>query len=200
MCACSRAAIPPACAASSWLTGDEVVSLALLRHSDASTAEARAYLKQANAARGAATRRGAEVAVEEEADDESVEEADADAGALCRSWARASSSCSPCPSSGFGKRSPVLTNIASPAAAARASSPSAWARRTAPSIAAFPVEESDDLMLISDPGQTIRVPVASISHPGPRRAGRHGVPGGRGRAGGFGRAHRGRVRRRRART
>ena len=27
MCACSRAANPPACAASSWPTGDEVVSL-----------------------------------------------------------------------------------------------------------------------------------------------------------------------------
>jgi DNA gyrase subunit A len=30
-------------------------------------------------------------------------------------------------------------------------------------IAAFPVEESDDLMLISNAGQTIRVPVSSIS-------------------------------------
>jgi DNA gyrase subunit A len=30
-------------------------------------------------------------------------------------------------------------------------------------IAAFPVEESDDLMLISDQGQTIRVPVGGIS-------------------------------------
>src|SRR5271166_3493387 len=35
--------------------GDEVVSLSLLYHSDASTAEARAYLKQANAARRAAS-------------------------------------------------------------------------------------------------------------------------------------------------
>ncbi|HEX7725869.1 MAG TPA: DNA gyrase subunit A, partial [Rhizomicrobium sp.] len=35
--------------------GDEVVSLTLLHHSDASTAEARAYLKQSNAARRAAT-------------------------------------------------------------------------------------------------------------------------------------------------
>ena len=32
-------------------TGDEVVSLSLLYHSDATSAEARAYLKQANAAR-----------------------------------------------------------------------------------------------------------------------------------------------------
>jgi DNA gyrase subunit A len=30
-------------------------------------------------------------------------------------------------------------------------------------IASFPVEESDDLMLISDAGQTIRVAVSSVS-------------------------------------
>ena len=37
MCAYSRAAIPPACAASSSAKGDEVVSLSLLHHSDATT-------------------------------------------------------------------------------------------------------------------------------------------------------------------
>ena len=65
-------------------TGDEVVSLTLLRHSDASTAEARAYLKQANAARRAA--RGEEAGpVEEVAEDEEARRgSDADAGALCR--------------------------------------------------------------------------------------------------------------------
>jgi DNA gyrase subunit A len=30
-------------------------------------------------------------------------------------------------------------------------------------IASFPVEESDDLMLISDAGQTIRVAISSVS-------------------------------------
>ena len=58
-------------------------------------------------------------------------------------------------------------------------------------IAAFPVEESDDLMLISNAGQTIRVPVGGISHAGPRGAGRRGLPRGRSRARGFGRTHRG---------
>jgi DNA gyrase subunit A len=36
-------------------------------------------------------------------------------------------------------------------------------KKNAAVIAAFPVEESDDLMLISDTGQTIRVPVSGIS-------------------------------------
>ena len=36
-------------------------------------------------------------------------------------------------------------------------------RKNTAIVAAFPVEDTDDLMLISDPGQTIRVPVASVS-------------------------------------
>jgi DNA gyrase subunit A len=36
-------------------------------------------------------------------------------------------------------------------------------RKNAAIIASFPVEESDDLMMVSDQGQTIRVPVAGIS-------------------------------------
>src|ERR1700749_1169723 len=55
--------------------GDEVVSLTLLHHSDATSPEAKAYLKQANAARRAAT--GEEQEAVEETDDteESTEEA-----------------------------------------------------------------------------------------------------------------------------
>ena len=36
-------------------------------------------------------------------------------------------------------------------------------RKNTAIIASFPVEESDDLMMVSDQGQTIRVPVADIS-------------------------------------
>ena len=60
--------------------GDEVVSLALLGHGDASVAEARAYLRQATAARRAAqgeTRRGRTPAdeVADDGDEEGGEEA-----------------------------------------------------------------------------------------------------------------------------
>src|SRR6202043_3723687 len=50
--------------------GDQVVSLSLLHHSDASTAEARAYLKQAGAARRAALGEDADVAAENATEDE----------------------------------------------------------------------------------------------------------------------------------
>jgi DNA gyrase subunit A len=36
-------------------------------------------------------------------------------------------------------------------------------RKNTAIAAAFPVEETDDLMMISDAGKTIRVPVASVS-------------------------------------
>jgi len=36
-------------------------------------------------------------------------------------------------------------------------------RKNTAIVAAFPVEETDDIMLISDAGTTIRVPVASVS-------------------------------------
>ena len=40
---------------------------------------------------------------------------------------------------------------------------SAAPRASSAIVAGFPVEESDDLMLISNQGQTIRVPVSGIS-------------------------------------
>ena len=72
--------------------GDEVVSLCLLHHSDATTAEARAYLKQASAARRA-------LAGEEEASVDEIRRnrgsrrrGDADAKSVTPSSAPASSS------------------------------------------------------------------------------------------------------------
>ena len=54
-CACSPAAIRPACAASSCCKDDEVISLSVLRHVEASPDVRAAYLKQA---RRSAERRG----------------------------------------------------------------------------------------------------------------------------------------------
>ena len=149
--------IPPACAASSWPRATKWSACRLLHHSDA-THRRGARLSEAGQRR--APRRAGEEdgPVEEPAEDaeEGGEEATlsperyAELGAreqfvLAVSRERLRQA----------HQSPM--NIASPAAAARASSPWAWARRTAPSIAAFPVEETDDLMLITDQGQTIRV-------------------------------------------
>ncbi len=141
---------------------DELVSLSLLYHSDASTAEARAYLKQANAARRAASGED-EAPFEDLAEDaeDSGEEATltperyAALGAHEQFVLAVSQS-------GFGKRSSSyeyrVTGRGGSGIVAMG-----MGKKNSVLIAAFPVEESDDLMLISDAGQTIRVPVASVS-------------------------------------
>ncbi|MBI3677524.1 MAG: DNA gyrase subunit A [Proteobacteria bacterium] len=141
-------------------SGDEVVSLSLLHHMDATTAEARAYLKQANAARRAATGEE-EVQVEDDDADEAGEEATltqeryASLGAKEQFILAISHN-------GYGKRSSSyeyrVTGRGGSGIVAMG-----MGKKNNGIIGAFPVEETDDLMLISDTGQTIRVPVSGIS-------------------------------------
>jgi DNA gyrase subunit A len=144
--------------------GDEVVSLSLLRHSDSTAAENRAYLKQASAARRAAT--GEDEGVVEDTDDtdESTEEATltseryAELGALEQFVLAVSEN-------GFGKRTSSYEYRVTGRGGSGIVAMGMGKKNTA-IVATFPVEESDDLMLISDAGQTIRVPVSGISHQG----------------------------------
>ena len=141
--------------------GDEVVSLSLLYHSDATGAEARAYLKQASAARRA-------LAGDEEIEDAAAEDADESgeeailtperyAGLSAREQFVLTIS-----QTGFGKR----TSSYEYRVTGRGGSgivAIGMGKKNSAVIAAFPVEDGDGLMLISDGGQTIRVPVADIS-------------------------------------
>ncbi|HTT97976.1 MAG TPA: DNA gyrase subunit A [Rhizomicrobium sp.] len=141
--------------------GDEVVSLTLLHHTDADTAEARAYLKQANAARRAAS--GEEAPVEEVADDEETggEEATLTPERYAALGAKEQFVLA-VSSGGFGKRTSSyeyrVTGRGGSGIVAMG-----MGRKNSAIIAAFPAEESDDLMLISDQGQTIRVAVSGVS-------------------------------------
>jgi len=141
--------------------GDEIVSLSLLHHSDATTAEARAYLRQANAARRAAT--GEEEVSVEESDEteESVEEATLSPARYAQLGAREQFILA-ISESGFGKRTSSyeyrVTGRGGSGIVAMG-----MGRKNHAIVAAFPVEETDDLMLISDQGQTIRIPVGGIS-------------------------------------
>jgi DNA gyrase subunit A len=141
--------------------GDQVVSLTLLHHVDCDTAEARAYLKQANAARRAATGEE-EVLVEDAADDEeAVEEATLTPERYAALGAKEQFVLA-VSSGGFGKRTSSyeyrVTGRGGSGIVAMG-----MGRKNSAIIAAFPAEESDDLMLISDTGQTIRVAVSGIS-------------------------------------
>jgi len=141
--------------------GDEVVSLALLYHSDATSAEARAYLKQASAARRAESGE-AEAPVEADEDaEEGVEEATLTSERYAALGAREQFVLT-MSQTGFGKRSSSyeyrVTGRGGSGIVAIG-----MGKKNSAVIASFPVEESDDLMLISDSGQTIRVAVSGIS-------------------------------------
>jgi DNA gyrase subunit A len=139
---------------------DEVVSLSLLHHSDATSAEARSYLKQSAAARRAAT---GEEPIEEVADDadDGTEEATLTPERYAEMGAREQFVLA-ISESGFGKRSSSyeyrVTGRGGSGIVALD-----MGRKNHAIVAAFPVEEGDDLMLISDQGQIIRVPVAGVS-------------------------------------
>jgi DNA gyrase subunit A len=140
--------------------GDEVVSLSLLYHSDATSAEARAYLKQANAARRAAS---GDEEIEEAVDDtdDGGEEATLTPERYAALGAREQFVLT-VSQTGFGKR----TSSYEYRVTGRGGSgivAIGMGKKSSAVIAAFPVEDSDGLMLISDGGQTIRVPVADIS-------------------------------------
>jgi DNA gyrase subunit A len=144
--------------------GDEVVSLSLLHHSDATAAENRAYLKQANAARRAAT--GEEEAVVEDSDEaeDGTEEATLTSERYAELGAREQFVLA-VSENGFGKRTSSyeyrVTGRGGSGIVAMG-----MGKKNSAIVATFPVEDSDDLMLISDAGQTIRVPVGGISFQG----------------------------------
>jgi len=140
--------------------GDEVVSLTLLRHSDATTAESRAYLKQASAARRAALGEDAGPLEEISDEEENGEEATLTPARYAQLGAR-EQFVLVASENGFGKRTSSyeyrVTGRGGSGIVAMA-----MTRKNSGVVASFPVEESDHLMLITDQGQTIRVPVASI--------------------------------------
>jgi len=140
--------------------GDEVVSLSLLHHGDATPAEGRAYLKQSAAARRAAT---GEDAIEEVADDadDGTEEANLTPERYAALGAREQFVLA-VSANGFGKRSSSYEYRITGRGGSGIVALDMGKKNTA-IVAGFPVEEGDDLMLISDQGQIIRVPVAGIS-------------------------------------
>jgi DNA gyrase subunit A len=142
--------------------GDEVVSLALLSHTDVSPAEAVTYLKQSRAARRAALGEESDVDASSEETTEDGEESREEIALSPERYAE------------LGAREQFVLAVSETGHGKRTSSyeyrvmgrgaQGIWAmKKNTAIVTAFPVDESDDLMLISNHGQTIRVPVASIS-------------------------------------
>lgn len=144
----------------SLAAGDTVISLAILRHVEASADERQAYLKQASAMRRASDAEVEEappasvVDGEEAADivlspDRYIEMGAAEQFVLTLSV------------NGYGKRSSAyeyrVTGRGGKGIVAMVTN-----GRNGQLVSAFPVESHDQLMLITDRGQTIRVPVEGI--------------------------------------
>jgi DNA gyrase subunit A len=137
--------------------GDKVISQSILRHTQANAEERAAYLKRANA-----VRRGLGEAVEDNGTD--TEEA---TGAIELGEKRyvemsaAEQFVLTLSENGFGKRSSSyeyrITGRGGKGIVAMAVTP-----KTGRVVASFPVEESDQIMLVTNGGQLIRTPVRDI--------------------------------------
>ncbi len=140
--------------------GDRMISLSILRHVEATAEERAAYLKRANAVRRGQT----EEAQEAEAAGTDQEEAE---GAIELGETRyvemsaAEQFVLTISEKGFGKRSSSYeyrtTNRGGKGIVAMAVT-----EKNGRLVASFPVEESDQIMLVTDGGQLIRCPVDGI--------------------------------------
>ena len=146
--------------------GDEMVSVALLASNDTSVAEARAYLRQASAARRAQGETVAEDldgSVDEppEDTDEGGEEAVLSPERYAELGAREQFVLA-VSEQGYGKRTSSYEYRTMGRGAQGVTTMSMKGKNNA-LVAGFPVEESDHLMLITNQGKTIRLPVSGIS-------------------------------------
>jgi DNA gyrase subunit A len=141
--------------------GDSVISLAILKSFDATPAERLAFLKQRRAAEG-------EAAEEAEADGESEGENGAEvdgASALeperFEAMRAAEQVILTISENGYGKRSSSYEYRVA-GRGGKGIAAMAVNDRNGSLVASFPVEDSDEIMLVTDGGQLIRVPVAGI--------------------------------------
>lgn len=140
--------------------GDKVISMAILEHVEATPAERSAYLKRAVAERRAAGNDSDDVTIsDEEETTGDTELSDARYNELSQHEQMLLT----VSEFGYGKRSSSYEFRISGRGGKgiRATDPSKTSE-IGKLVAAFPVEESDQIMLVSDGGKLIRVPVAGI--------------------------------------
>ncbi len=131
--------------------GDKVISMAVINHSDATAEQRAAYLKRSRAMRG-------EVDTDEVAGDETGVEAGDLSQELYAQMGAQEQFILTISENGYGKRTSSheyrITGRGGKGIVAMAVN-----KRNGNLVASFPVEDEDQIMLISDGGQTIRLPV-----------------------------------------
>ncbi|SPU44012.1 DNA gyrase subunit A [Brevundimonas diminuta] len=142
--------------------GDTVISMAILGRVDATPEERAAYVKRANAMRKALAGADAEEdVVTVEADDEEAGDAPISPERIAALGA-AEQFILTVTETGFGKRSSAYEYRRTGRGGQGLTAHGLGGRAGTRLAAAFPVEESDDLMLVTDGGQMIRTPVSQV--------------------------------------
>ncbi|WP_020178360.1 DNA gyrase subunit A [Methylopila sp. M107] len=146
--------------------GDRVIALSILRHFEASADERVAYLKRANAVRRGQGEGVADETAAVEADAEVEIGADIELGSeRYASMSEAEQLILTVSENGYGKRSSSfeyrVTGRGGKGIVAMVTN-----ERNGPLVASFAVEHSDQIMLVTNAGQTIRCPVDDIRHAG----------------------------------
>ncbi len=141
---------------------DEVISMTILRHVDATPAERAAYLKQANAIRRGANGDGEDIVdVEiENGDGEGAEEVNLDTSRYAE-FSAAEQFIMTVSSNGYGKRSSAYEYRIS-GRGGKGIIAMTVNERNGRLIASFPVEDTDGIMLVTDGGKLIRCPVDGV--------------------------------------
>ena len=141
--------------------GNTVISMAILHHVEATPTERAAYTKQATALRRALNAEEADVALEPEADAEPIEgEANLTPERIAE-LAAAEQFVLTISERGFGKRSSSYDYRIS-GRGGKGIAAMVVNERNGALIASFPIEATDQLLLVTDGGQLIRCPVKDV--------------------------------------
>ncbi len=145
--------------------GNRVISMAILRHVDTTPAEARAYLKLANAARRAGGEEEDNAAEENAAEPDGLDEDSADevqiSTARFNELAAQEQFILTISENGYGKRSSSfeyrVTGRGGKGIIAMIVN-----ERNGPLVGSFPVADGDEIMLVTDGGKLIRTPLHDV--------------------------------------
>jgi DNA gyrase subunit A len=146
--------------------GDEVISLSVLRHVDASNDEREAYLKYANAKRRGNGDEDGDQATDTEEPATDIQLDEARIGQL----EQAEEYLLTVTNAGFGKRTSAYEYRVTGRGGQGIANITLAPRNGTAVVATFPVEDADDIMLVTDAGRLIRVPANQV-----RRTGRQAM-------------------------
>ncbi|MGB5947744.1 MAG: DNA gyrase subunit A [Parvibaculum sp.] len=142
--------------------GDKLIAMSILRHVEVLPAEARAYLKQASAMRRAASGEAEEpeTVEAEEGEEETTDELTLSPERYAELGAREQFVLT-VSENGFGKRSSSYDYRTS-GRGGKGIIAMTVTERNGKLVASFPVEDQDQIMLVTDQGQLIRCPVDDV--------------------------------------